>query len=200
MFEILSLHQFIKTCHHSLKWSEIFLKILLHLFSAVFDTSGLKKAYLTQEIQSYLRMFPVLLKSGVELLGLEADQWLIGPRPHSGHSSNPRMGGLLLHHSSGPAAAAAGEPCALRMMDELTDRTQVEWQEPNSNDSMNERNALTRLTSSESQDPSTFCHHSQLISGKYFPSRNPSLPFLNSPKYPCPVLTKATRVHRQSKT
>ena len=125
------------------------------------------------------------------MFGLEADQWLIGPRPHSGHSSDPRMGGLLLHHSSGPAAAAAaGEPCALRMMEDLTDRTQVEWQEPKSNDSMNERNALTRLTSCESQDPSTFCHHSQLISGKYLLSRNPSFSFLNSPKYPCPVLTQ----------
>ena len=45
-----------------------------------------------------------------------------------------------------PGPAAAGEPCALRMTDELTDRTQVEWQEPKSNDSMNGRNALTRLT------------------------------------------------------
>ena len=88
-------------------------------------------------------------------------------------------------HPDPPAA----EPCALRMMDELTDRTQVEWQEPKSNDSMNERNALTRLTSSTfSQMISIFF---PLTARQYFcpsfpfPLGFPSfLPFLNSPETP----------------
>ena len=82
-------------------------------------------------------------------------------------------------------AAAAAEPCALRMMEELTDRTQVEWQEPNSNDSMNERNALTRLTSSTFSDDLHILFHSWAIflSGSpFFPPQVPFLPFLNSQK------------------
>ena len=38
-------------------------------------------------IQFHPKMFPILLKLGVELFGLEADHWLIGPRLHSWHSS-----------------------------------------------------------------------------------------------------------------
>ena len=41
------------------------------------------------------KILPILFKLGVELFGLEADHWLIiGPRPHSWHSSQPWMGGL----------------------------------------------------------------------------------------------------------
>ena len=90
----------------------------------------------------------------------------------------PSSGGSLSSSSPSPTihggpTSAAFEPPALGVTDELTDRTQVEWQEPKSNDSMTmkARNALTLLT----QEALYWRNILSLILSKMLPtSRKPS--------------------------
>ena len=136
-------------------------------------------------IQFHPKMFPILLKLGVELFGLEADHWLIGPRLHSWHSSvltalvgrSPPTPFIRWWTVCTPDDGWADWSDPSRMA-----RAQVEWLK------MNGRNALTRLTWSTSWERPfySFCHHNwspyDLTTGQYF------LPLLSThQKYP--VLT-----------
>ena len=104
--------------------------------------------------------------------------------PSGGSLSSSSPPSLTIHR--GPTSAAF-EPPALGVTDELTDRTQVEWQEPKSNDSMmmKARNALTLLT-----QEAYWRNILSLILSKMLPtSRKPSPGYLDrgAPNY---LLTK----------